>query len=114
MNHHDGKYDARNDVGHGAFLVAGHHRLDPGSSSTYQIFALLMPAEAENEKVRDSCAGDNCIPLAGTRATGRCGARSAELQGLRAMPLARTRSKHDRTKSRQSLGTEGWVSAKLR
>ena len=32
-----------NDVGHGALLVAGHHRLDPGRSSTYQIFALLMP-----------------------------------------------------------------------
>src|SRR5882672_6116118 len=73
-----------------------------------------MPAEAESEKVRNSCAGDNCIPLAGVSATGRCGARSAELQGLRTMPLARARSKHDGTKSRQSLGTEGWLSAELR
>jgi hypothetical protein len=28
-------------VGHGARLVAGHHCLDPGSSGTYQISALL-------------------------------------------------------------------------
>ena|SRR5437762_5026500 len=100
MNHDDGRYDIWNDVGHGAVLVARHHRLDPGSSGTYQIFALLMPGEAENEKIRDSCAGDNCIPLAGVSATRRRGARSAELQGLCTMPLARTRSKHDRTKSR--------------
>src|SRR3979490_1315461 len=114
MNHDDGRHDVWNDVGYGAGLAAGYHRLDPGSSSTYQISALLKPAEAENERVRDSCAGDNCIPLAGARATGRRGARSAGLQGLRTVPLARTRSKYDGTKSRQSLGTEGRVSAKLR
>ena len=82
MNHDDGRYDAWNDVGHGACLVAGRHCLDPGSSSTYQISALLKPGEVQNEEVRITCAGDNCIPIAGVSATGRCGARSAGFQGL--------------------------------
>src|SRR5712675_2145040 len=114
VNHDDGWYDAWNDVGHGACLVAGRRCLDPGSSSTDQISALLKPEEVQNEEVRNSCAGDNCIPLAGIRATWRCRARSTGLQGLHTMPLARTRSKHDRAKSRQSLGPEGWLSAELR
>src|SRR6266705_6771350 len=114
MNHDDRRYDAWNDVGHGACLVAGHRCLDPGSSSTYQISALLKPGEAGNEEARNSRAGDNRIPLAGTRATRRCGARSPGFQGLRTMSLARTRSKHDRAKSRQSLGTEGRWTAELR
>ena len=42
MNHDDGRYDARNDVGHGICMVAGYHCLDPGSSSARQISALLM------------------------------------------------------------------------
>src|SRR6266481_8176137 len=50
MNHDDGRHDVWNDVGHGAFLVAGNHRLDPGSSSTYQIFALLMRGRPRMKK----------------------------------------------------------------
>ena len=50
MNHDDGRYDAWNDVGHGACLVAGRDCLDPGSSSTYQISALLRPGEVQNER----------------------------------------------------------------
>src|SRR6202165_901288 len=34
---HDEWYGAWNDVGHGAFMVADHHCLDPGSSSADQI-----------------------------------------------------------------------------
>src|SRR5712671_5996854 len=76
--------------------------------------ALLTPRETGNEEVRTSRGGNNCVPLTGSRAIGRCGARSAGLQGLRAMPLARARSKHDRTKSRRSLGTEGGWTVELR
>ena len=40
MSNHDGRHDIWNDVGHGAGLVAGHHCLDPGSSSPRQISPL--------------------------------------------------------------------------
>src|SRR5436853_5122067 len=83
------------------------------ASSSRQIFALLTP-ETGNEEVGNSCAGDNCVALAGPRPTRRCGARSAGLQGLRTMPLARTRSEHDRTKSRRPLGPEGGWTVELR
>src|ERR1700682_171513 len=42
---HDERYDAWNDVGHGAPLVVGRHCLDPGGRSTRQIPPLRRQSE---------------------------------------------------------------------